>query len=79
MTDTEMKANLYALEQRIYQLEQKMKHMADVGDMVEVEWNLYGDVYERRVVRVKDIIKAYYPTWMNLDYGQYKSQTGSEG
>ena len=37
MTDTEIKANLYALEQRIYQLEQKIKHMADVGDMVEVE------------------------------------------
>lgn len=33
MTDTEMKANLYSLEKRIYQLEQKMAHMADVGDM----------------------------------------------
>ena len=46
MTDTEIEANLYALEQRVYELEQKIKHMADVGDMVEVEQHLYGDVYE---------------------------------
>lgn len=59
MTDTEMKTNLYLLEKRIYQLEQKIKHMADVGDMVEVEWHLYGDVYERREVVVKDIAKAH--------------------
>lgn len=57
MTDTEMKANLYALEQRIYQLEQKIEHMADVGDMVEVEWHLYGDVYETRNVEIKHISK----------------------
>lgn len=57
MTDTEIKANLYALEQRIYQLEQKIAHMADVGDMVEVEWNLYGDVYETRNVEIKRILK----------------------
>jgi hypothetical protein len=56
MTDTEIKANLYALEQRIYQLEQKIKHMANVGDMVEVEWNLYGDVYETRNVEIKRIL-----------------------
>lgn len=30
MTDTQIKANLYALEQRIYQLEQKIKHMASI-------------------------------------------------
>lgn len=59
MTDTEIQANLYALEQRIYQLEQKIKHMADVGDMVEVEWHIYGDVYERREVVVKGIAKAH--------------------
>lgn len=59
MTDTEIKANLYALEQRIYQLEQKIEHMADVGDMVEVEWHLYGDVYERREVVVERIVKAH--------------------
>lgn len=57
MTDTEIKANLYALERRIYQLEQKIAHMADVGDMVEVEWNLYGDVYETRNVEIKRILK----------------------
>lgn len=59
MTDTEIKANLYALEQRIYQLEQKIEHMADVGDVVEVEWHLYGDVYERREVVVEHIVKAH--------------------
>ena len=59
MTDSEIQAKLYALEQRIYQLEQKIKHMADVGDMVEVEWHLYGDVYERREVVVKGIAKAH--------------------
>ena len=59
MTDTEIKTNLYLLERRIYQLEQKIKHMADVGDMVEVEWHLYGDVYERRNVVIKDIAKLY--------------------
>lgn len=58
MTDTEMKANLYALEQRIYQLEQKIKHMADVGDTVEVEWHLYGDVYETRHVAINNIMKG---------------------
>ena len=57
MTDTALMANLYALEQRIYQLEQKTQHMAEVGDMVEVEQHLYGDVYERRVVTVKGITK----------------------
>ena len=57
MTDTEMKTNLYLLEKRIYQLEQKIKHMADVGDMVEVEWHLYGDVYETRNVEIKRILK----------------------
>ena len=57
MTDTGMIADLYALEQRIYQLEQKIKHMADVGDMVEVEWHVYGDVYETRNVEIKRILK----------------------
>ena len=57
MTDTEMKTNLYLLEKRIYQLEQKIKHMADIGDMVEVEWHLYGDVYETRNVEIKSILK----------------------
>ena len=56
MTDIEMKANLYTLEQRIYQLEQKIKHMANVGDTVEVEWHLYGDVYEIRNVEIKRIL-----------------------
>ena len=59
MTDTELKANLYALERRIYQLEQDMKHMANVGDLVEVEWHIYGDVYERRNVVIKGIAKAH--------------------
>lgn len=59
MTDTEIKANLYALEQRIYELEQKIKHMADVGDMVEVEQHLYGDVYEIRNVEIKHIAKRW--------------------
>ena len=47
MTDTEIKADLYTLESRIYQLEEKINHMADIGDMIEVELHLYGDVYER--------------------------------
>lgn len=59
MTDTEIKANLYALERRINQLEQDMKHMANVGDLVEVEWHLYGDVYERRNVVITGIAKAH--------------------
>lgn len=57
MTDTEIKANLYALESRIYQLEQDMKHMATVGDLVEVEHHGYGDVYELKDVVIKRIIK----------------------
>ena len=57
MTDTEIKANLYALESRIYQLEQDMKHMAKVGDLVEVEQHVYGDVYEIKDVVIKRIIK----------------------
>ena len=57
MTDTEMKANLYALEQRIFQLEQKIEHMADVGDMVEVEWHIHDDVYGVRNVEIKRILK----------------------
>ena len=59
MTDTEIKANLYALEQRIYQLEQKIEHMATVGDLVEIDLHLYGDVYERRIIVIKDIAKVY--------------------
>lgn len=59
MTDTEIKANLYALENRIYQLERDMKHMANVGDLVEVDIHLYGDVYERKNVVIKDIAKLY--------------------
>lgn len=59
MTDTELKTKLYLLEQRIYQLEQKIKNMADVGDMVEVELHKYGEVYERRNVVIKDIAKVY--------------------
>lgn len=57
MTDTEIKANLCSLEKRICQLEEKIEHMADVGDMVEVEWHLYGDVYETRNVEIKRILK----------------------
>ena len=59
MTDTEIKANLYALEKRIDQLEQKIEHMADVGDMVEVEWHIHGDVYETRNVEIKHISKRW--------------------
>ena len=57
MTDIEIRANLYELESRIYQLEQKIAHMADVGDMVEVEWELNGDIYETRNVEIKRILK----------------------
>ena len=59
MTNTELIANLYALEQRIFQLELKTKHMADIGDMVEVEWQIQDDVYERRAVIVKSRSKAH--------------------
>lgn len=57
MTDTEIKANLYALEQRIYKLEQKIEHMADVGDMVEIEWRIHDAVYEIRNVEINRILK----------------------
>lgn len=57
MTDTEIKANLLALERRIYQLEQDMKHMAKVGDLVEVEHHVYDDVYELKDVVIKGIIR----------------------
>ena len=59
MTDTELKANLYALESRIHQLEQDMKHMANIGDLVEIDLHIYGDVYERKTVVIKDIAKVY--------------------
>jgi hypothetical protein len=54
-TEVKMKERLDALENRIHQLEQDMKHMAKVGDLVEVEWHLYGDVYQLREVVVKGI------------------------
>lgn len=57
MTDKEIIAILNALEGRIYQLEQKIEHMADVGDMVEVEFHLYGDLYETRNAEIKRILK----------------------
>ena len=56
MTDTEIKTNLYLLEKRIVQLEEKINHMADVGDFVEVEWHKYGEVYETRIVEIKRIL-----------------------
>lgn len=59
MTDTQITANLYALEQRIHQLEQKIEHMADVGDMVRVEWPLHGNLYEWRNVVIQAITKAH--------------------
>ena len=42
-----------------YQLEQKIEHMATVGDLVEIDLHLYGDVYERRIIVIKDIAKVY--------------------
>lgn len=57
MSDTEIIAILNNLEGRIYQLEQKIENMADVGDVVEAEWHLYGDVYETRNVEIKRILK----------------------
>jgi len=57
MTDIEIKAILNAYEGRIYQLEQKIEHMADVGDTVEVEWKLYDDVYEMKHVKIMRIIE----------------------
>lgn len=62
MTDTEIKAKLDLLENRIHQLEQKIEHMADVGDTVEVSWPLLGHgsyVYERRNVVITSIEKAH--------------------
>lgn len=56
-TEIKMKERLDALENRIYQLEQDMKHMATVGDLVEVELHVYGDVYELKDVVIKRIIK----------------------
>ena len=63
MTDTEIRTNLYMLEKRISQLEEKIKHMASVGNSVEVEWNLYGDVYEKRKVEIKNIERQGGDTW----------------
>ena len=55
--DIETTAVLSALERRIYYLEQKMEHMADVGDMVEIEQHLHGNVYSIKNVEIKRIIK----------------------
>ena len=55
--DVETTANLYTLERRIRQLEQKIEHMADVGDIVEVEQHLHGNVYSVKNVEIKRIIK----------------------
>lgn len=55
MTDTEIKANLYALERRIYQIEQDMKRTIKVGNIVDIEQHLYGDVYENNVCLVKGV------------------------
>lgn len=57
MTDALLTANFYELKERVYYLEQKIKHMADIGDLVEVEWCLHGDVYETRNVEIKRIVK----------------------
>lgn len=59
MTDTELKANFYALEKRIYQLERDMRRTANIGDLVEVDIHLYGDVYERKIAVIKDIAKTH--------------------
>jgi len=56
-TEVKMKERLDALESRIYQLEQDMKHMVKVGDLVEVEQHIYDDVYELKDVVIKGIIK----------------------
>lgn len=56
-TEVKMKERLDALENRIYQLEQDMKRMAKVGDLVEVEQHIYDDVYELKDVVIKRIIK----------------------
>lgn len=61
MTDTEITAILYSLEQRIHQLEQKIKHMPDVGDVIEVEELLYGDVYEIKSLSIAGVTKAHEP------------------
>lgn len=57
VTEVEMKAKLDILEKRIYQLEQDMKHMVKVGDLVEIERHVYGDVYELKDVVIKRIIR----------------------
>ena len=57
MKDIELKAILNTLEGRIHQLEQKINKMANVGDTVEVEWKLYGDIYETRYVKIMRIIE----------------------
>lgn len=62
MTDTEIKANLYMLERRINQLEQKMKHTADIGAVIEVEQHLYGNIYESKRVVIKGVEKAHEST-----------------
>jgi len=59
MTIQYMENKIEELEKRICQLERDMKHMANVGDLVEVELHLYGDVYERKTVVIKDIAKVY--------------------
>jgi hypothetical protein len=58
MTIQYMENKIEELEKRICQLEQKIKHMAEVGDTVEVECHLYGDVYEIRHVEINDIMKG---------------------
>lgn len=56
-TEVEMKVKLDVLESRIHQLEQDMKYMAKVGDLVEIERHVYGDVYELKDVVIKRIIR----------------------
>ena len=51
-------SDLYALEQRVHKLEEKIEKLAGVGDMIEVEQHRYGDVYERKNYVIKDITKG---------------------
>lgn len=63
MTIQYMENKIEELEKRLYQLEEKINHMADVGDMVEVEWHKYGEVYETRIVEIRRILKGEERRW----------------
>lgn len=52
-------SDMYALEQRVHKLEEKIEKLAGVGDMIELRKpHIYGDTYEIKKFVIKDITKG---------------------